>query len=32
MKTIIIYGTECNEHTAWIPWLKNELERAGGGV
>ncbi len=29
MKTIIIYGTECDENTAWIPWLKNELEENG---
>lgn len=25
MKVIIVYGTECNEKTAWIPWLKNKL-------
>lgn len=25
MKVFVIYGTECNENTAWIPWLKNEL-------
>ncbi len=27
MKVIIIYGTDCNETTAWIPWLNNELQR-----
>ena len=25
MKVIIFYGTDCNESTAWIPWLKEEL-------
>jgi len=25
MKTIIFYGTDCNEKTAWIPWLNDEL-------
>lgn len=25
MKVIIIYGTECNDKTAWIPWIKENL-------
>ena len=25
MKVIVFYGTDCNENTAWIPWLKQEL-------
>ena len=25
MKVIVFYGTECNNKTAWIPWLKEEL-------
>lgn len=25
MKVIIFYGTDCNEQTAWIPWLKSNL-------
>ncbi len=25
MKVIAIYGTDCNENTAWFPYLKNEL-------
>ena len=25
MKVIVIYGTECDENTAWLPWLKKKL-------
>lgn len=25
MKVIIFYGTDCNENTSWLPWLKNKL-------
>jgi len=25
MKVIVFYGTDCNENTAWMPWLKHEL-------
>lgn len=31
MKVIIIYGTDCTNKTAWIPWLQNELTMGGGG-
>lgn len=31
LKTIIIYGTECDDKTAWIPWLKEQLTSAGEG-
>lgn len=27
MKVIIVYGTDCNDKTAWIPWLKTELNK-----
>lgn len=29
MKVVVFYGTECDENTAWIPWLKQELEKEG---
>ena len=29
MKVIIIYGTECDENTAWIPWLRKKLISTG---
>ncbi len=29
MNVIIIYGTNCDENTAWIPWLKKELNKKG---
>ena len=32
LKTIIIYGTECDDKTASIPWLKEQLMSAGGGI
>lgn len=25
MKVIVFYGTECDDKTAWIPWLKEQL-------
>ena len=25
MRIIIFYGTECDETTAWIPWIKKQL-------
>lgn len=29
MKVIVFYGTDCNDKTAWIPWLKEELSNQG---
>ena len=29
MKVIVIYGTECDENTAWIPWLRKKLLNSG---
>ena len=29
MKVIIFYGTECDENTAWIPYIKKELKNRG---
>lgn len=29
MKVIVFYGTDCNENTAWIPWLRHELSNIG---
>ena len=29
MKVIIFYGTDCNQNTAWIPWIKEQLIRMG---
>ncbi len=29
MKVIVFYGTDCNEKTAWIPWLINKLVKIG---
>ncbi len=29
MKVIVIYGTECDENTAWIPWLRKKLNDSG---
>ncbi|MDE6583151.1 MAG: alpha/beta hydrolase, partial [Clostridia bacterium] len=26
MKVVLFYGTDCNENTAWFPWLKSQLE------
>ncbi len=31
MKYIAIYGTGCDEDSAWLPFLKSEIE-SGGGV
>ena len=25
MKVVVFYGTECDDKTAWIPWLKEQL-------
>ena len=29
MKVIVFYGTDCNDKTAWIPWLKEQLTNQG---
>lgn len=29
MKVIIFYGTDCDDKTAWIPWLKEQLTNQG---
>ena len=29
MKVIVFYGTDCNDKTAWIPWLKEQLTKQG---
>ena len=29
MKVIVIYGMECDENTAWIPWLRKKLLNSG---
>ena len=29
MKVIVFYGTECDDKTAWIPWLKEQLTNQG---
>lgn len=29
MKVVIIYGTDCNRETAWIPWLEKQLNTIG---
>ena len=31
MKVIVFYGTECDDKTAWIPWLKEQLSNQGIG-
>ena len=31
MKVVVFYGTECDDKTAWIPWLKEQLTKRGGG-
>lgn len=30
MKVIVFYGTECDDKTAWIPWLKEQLTKREG--
>lgn len=29
MKVIVFYGTECDDKTAWMPWLKEQLTNQG---
>lgn len=29
MKVVIFYGTDCDDKTAWIPWLKEQLINQG---
>lgn len=29
MKVIVFYGTECDDKTAWLPWLKEQLTKHG---
>ena len=29
MKVIVFYGTDCNDKTDWIPWLKQQLSNQG---
>lgn len=29
MKVIVFYGTDCDDKTAWIPWLKGQLTNQG---
>ena len=30
MKVIVFYGTECDDKTAWLPWLKEQLTKRKG--
>ena len=29
MKVIVFYGTDCDDKTAWMPWLKEQLTNQG---